>query len=139
MEISPQGTLRYKEGFAHAMFQALMHSAPLAFQMARPQWLFAQSFLMLEATALIVIKSTAVRSTDPIFSPISEFISEHSFELNWKGKIIDVDLMFGEGEVSVYFSRAEGDGYSLDVDPQMIREIRRTAQRVVRELAAAAN
>lgn len=98
----------------------------------KPAWLFASTCKLLNRTGLIVYKSVMLRDSDPMYEEVRSFLGSRRFELAWKGMFIDVDMMFGEGELSIQLTPADGE--SADVDPELVEELRAEGLRIMQEM-----
>lgn len=117
------------------MIQTLTLNAVL--NVARPPWLFARTYRVLNRAALIVIKSPIMRDSYSAYQEVLEFVGNYRLELAWKGSLLSGELMFQEGDIHFYLEAVDG-GECLDLDPELIDELRREGLRIVNETAETA-
>lgn len=111
---------------------------------AKPCLLFARTCKLLNRTGLVVYKSVLMRDSDEVFSEVRDFIQSQSLRLVRKGVFFDAEMLFSQGELSIYIEPAAGkDGEAQDgldlVDWDDFEHMREEAIRIVKERVAAVN
>lgn len=101
--------------------QLLSLHAP-CLRVARPTWLFARTCDVFNRTALIIYKSTWLPDDDPWLDQLWEFIKDQDLRLHHRGVFADVELVFKEGEVSIYLQRGGSKDEGQDEIPGLLRE-----------------
>lgn len=83
------------------MFRALTSVA-----LTHPHFLHAKTYSLDKLFWLAVYRSPACRESDPIYAPVRAYLDKHGLELHRRGMFVDVDMMLGQGELSLYLHPA---------------------------------
>lgn len=67
-----------------------------------PSWLYARTHRFLGLTGLIVYRSVAVKTTDPIYRPVRRMLDTEPHSVLSRTEVEDKDMMFGLAELSMY-------------------------------------
>lgn len=110
------------------MPQALGFKPKLA--ISRPNWLFARSFGVANRTGMLVYRSLWLDEADEWLDEVWSTVKKQRLGLAWKGKFLDVDMTFSQGELSLYLSPADGQSYGLELSPETLAEVRAAADKV---------
>lgn len=103
---------------------------PPKLDVARPAWLFAKTFGLSNRTGLMVYRSLWLDEADEWLDEVWQTVKRHRLQLGWKGRFVDVDMTFSQGELSVYLSTAEGDP-----DPELVEEAKQQGLKLIKERA----
>lgn len=87
----------------------------------------------------MVYRSLIVKDTDEIYEEVKEYIKNYKFRVIRRGILIDVDMVFGEGEYTLYLEAASGGDDrqpgAMLFDDRDIEEV----LKVARQMAGALN
>lgn len=112
---------------------------PPCLEVRRPTWLFAQTCQFLNRAASVVYRSVMVDEDFAPYAGVLSYLKDHGFELAWKGRFLDVDMMFGEGELMIYVTPTEDDSYGFELDPETMEILRTEGLRILKDLTSAIN
>lgn len=101
----------------------------------RDNWLYAKTFKFFNRTALFTYRSTWLAVDDPWCEEVWDFVKKNMLELAWsrKGVILDVDIMFDSGELSIHVSPSEN---GMGLSSELISELQAEGRRIIQELAS---
>lgn len=101
---------------------ALQLPAPVV-RAAEPNWLFAETINLFDASLLLVYRSVALKDTDPIYADVKALLDRHTAEVIYdpeRGTVRDPNMMFGHGQWAVYLLH---EGAPREITDPRAREV----------------
>jgi hypothetical protein len=86
---------------------------------SRHAWLYAHTYALAHTAGLIVFRSPLVRLTDTMYRPVAEILRDFPMRMMMQETIPDEEMMFGEGELTVY--RVHGSNMEEELQPVMLK------------------
>jgi hypothetical protein len=83
---------------------------------------------------MLVYKSVAVKESGPNYAEVLTCLNQFRFELKYRGIFNDVNLLWQEGEFSIFIQRSEGD--AEDISPDLVDEMEEQGQKIIEEMTS---